>query len=223
MVRQSTFAPETFTIRAYFVELREMNCGELSGVFGDGSAPCAVILSRMSGEFRILVTSAFHFAMTSGGVPAGAKKPNHVEMSKPGNAGFRHRRQLGHELRALGGRHRERFQLAGLDLRHRVGEVVEHELGVAGEQRLGGRGAALERHVDDVRSGVDLEQFAGQMTGAAVAARAERELAGIRLRVGDEVLRRVDRLARIHDEDVGVTAISVIGAKSLAASYGILV
>ena len=80
------------------------------------------------------------------------------------------------------------MQLAGLDLRHGVGEVVEHELRVAGEQRLRGRRAALERHVHRVDAGIDLEQLAGEVAGAAVAARAEGELARIGLGVGDEFL-----------------------------------
>ncbi len=40
--------------------------------------------ARTSGVIRILATSAFHFAMIGPGVPAGAKRPYHVEMSNPG-------------------------------------------------------------------------------------------------------------------------------------------
>ena len=51
-------------------------------------------------------------------------------------------------------------------------------------------------------AGIDLEQLAGEMPGAAVAARAEGELAGIRLGIGDEFLRGVDRQRRVDDEHV---------------------
>ena len=44
------------------------------------------------------------------------------------------------------------------------------------------------------------------------------ELARIRLRVGDELLHRVDRQRRLTTSTLGVTATSVIGAKSLTAS-----
>jgi len=50
-----------------------MKAANCSGVVGAGVAPCAVSRSRMSGEFRILVTSAFHLPITSLGVPAGAE------------------------------------------------------------------------------------------------------------------------------------------------------
>ena len=71
-------------IRAYFASSRAIICANCSGVSGAGSAPSAMSFARTSGVFRILVTSAFHFAIMAAGVPAGAKSPYHVEMSKPG-------------------------------------------------------------------------------------------------------------------------------------------
>src|SRR4029450_7763746 len=81
---QSTLAPDTFTIRAYLVNSAAMNCAKSAGVFGAGSAPSATNCARMFGVLRILVTSAFHLATIGAGVPAGANRPYHVEISKPG-------------------------------------------------------------------------------------------------------------------------------------------
>ena len=185
---QSTFAPDAFTILAYFASSRAMNCENCSGVFGDGSAPSATSFARTSAELRIFVTSAFHFATIGAGVPGGREQAVPRRDVEPGQARFRHRGQVGDEVRALRGGHRKRLDLARLHLRHRVGEVVEHELRVAREQRLRRRRAALERHVHGVGAGLDLEQLAREVPGAAVAARAEGELAGIRLGVRDELL-----------------------------------
>src|SRR6185437_8932278 len=82
---QSTFAPDTFTMRAYFTSSAAMKRANASGESGAASAPCAARCSRIDGSERIFVTPAFHFAMTSVGVPAGASRPNHVEMSNPGS------------------------------------------------------------------------------------------------------------------------------------------
>ena len=199
---QSTFAPDAFTIRAYFGISRAMNAANCSGVVGAG--------------FRALRGQALaHVGRVEYpgdlGVPLGdhvLRRAGRREQAVPRRdvearqARFGHRRQVGRERRARGGRHRQRLQLAGLDLRRGVGEVVEHELDVAGEQRLRRRRAALVRNVDDVGAGVDLEQLAGEMPGAAVAARTERQLARIGLGVGDELLDRIHRQRRVDHQHV---------------------
>ena len=63
--------------------------------------------------------------------------------------------------------------------------------------------AALVRDVRHLHAGHHLEQLAREMDRRAVARRREIELAGIRLRVGDELLHRVHRQRRIDHEHVG--------------------
>src|SRR5262249_17779898 len=60
---QSTFAPDALMIFAYFGISLFTNAANCSGVVGEGSAPCAISFSRISGELRILTTSAFHLVM----------------------------------------------------------------------------------------------------------------------------------------------------------------
>ena len=68
-----------------------------------------------------------------------------------------------------------------------------HAVRGTGEQCLECRCAALERDGDHVGSRVDLEELAGEVASAAVAARAEGELARIGFRVCDKFLHRIDR------------------------------
>ena len=84
-------------------------------------------------------------------------------MSKPSSPASAIVGSSGASFERCGGGHGERLQLARLDLRRGVGEIVEHELDVAGEQRLRRRRAALVGNVDDVGAGVDLEQLAGEV------------------------------------------------------------
>ncbi|MCY1223816.1 hypothetical protein D9M72_359560 [compost metagenome] len=60
--------------------------------------------------------------------------------------------------------------------------------------------AALVRDVDHVEAGHALEQFAGKMRCTARAARCERQLAGMRLAVGDQLLDRLRRDRRRHHQ-----------------------
>ena len=75
---QSTLAPESFTIFAYFGISLRINAANCSGVVGAGSAPCCAKNAFISAVARMRVTSAFHLAMISFGVPAGAMKPHQV-------------------------------------------------------------------------------------------------------------------------------------------------
>src|SRR5215467_7108798 len=67
---------------------------------------------------------------------------------EPGQAGFRHGRQIGDAARAPRSGHRERPQASGLDVRDRGGGSREHHLRLprddVGQRRLG----SLVRHVD---------------------------------------------------------------------------
>ena len=89
------------------------------------------------------------------------------------------------------------------DLLHRVREIVEHELRVAGEQRLQRRRAALVGDVHHVDMRLGLEQLAGEVAGAAVAAGAERQFAGIRFGVGDQLGHGAEGCRGIDHEHVG--------------------
>jgi hypothetical protein len=76
--KQSTFAPESLTIFAYFAISLLISAANCSEVVGAGSAPCWAKNSFIAGVSRMRLTSAFHLAMISLGVPAGAMKPHQV-------------------------------------------------------------------------------------------------------------------------------------------------
>ena len=57
-----------------------MSCG----VPPTGSAPSLIMPASTAGWAMISLTCRFSVAITSGGVPLGAKKPNHEPASKPG-------------------------------------------------------------------------------------------------------------------------------------------
>src|SRR5258708_40016513 len=75
---QSTLAPDSLTILAYFGISLLISAPNCSGLVGAGSAPCCAKNVFISGVPRIRATSAFHLAMISFGVPAGAMKPHQV-------------------------------------------------------------------------------------------------------------------------------------------------
>src|SRR5439155_20845152 len=77
-ILQSTFAPEALMILAYFGISLLISAENCSGVVGAGSAPCCAMHAFISGVPRIRVISAFHLAMMSFGVPAGAMNPHQV-------------------------------------------------------------------------------------------------------------------------------------------------
>ena len=73
----------------------------------------------------------------------------------------------------------------------------------AGDHREHGGAAAFVRHVLNVGARLQLEQFAGQMLEAADAGGGVIELAGLRLGVGEQFLRRMHRQFRIDGEHIG--------------------
>ena len=56
-----------------------------SGKLPTGSPPSVVMRSRISGCWTIFATSSRMRTTMSRGVPAGAKRPNHATVSKPGS------------------------------------------------------------------------------------------------------------------------------------------
>ena len=178
-----------------------------AGVMPLGIAPWASRRSFRAGVSRAFAVSCWTRSMISGGVPVGASSPNHELASKPltgpGFGDRRHVRQCGASLRA---RHRERGQLAGLDLRQRRRQVVEHQVHRAADQVEQRRPGAAVGEVEQVGAGHALEQLAAQMDRGAVAARRHVQLARIRARVADQVGDVLDagglRLGRVHHQHV---------------------
>ena len=79
----------------------------------------------------------------------------------------------------------------------------EHQVDAPAEQIGHGRPRAAIGHVQHLDAGHLREQRAGQMRGRAGAGRAERQLAGIGLRVGDQFGGASHRHVRIDHQDVG--------------------
>ena len=96
-------------------------------------------------------------------------------------------RHVGQLRRAPRARDRERDELAGLHVLQHRRDAGEHHLHVAAEQVVHRRRDALVRDVHRLDAGLDVQQLAGEVRAAAVARRREVELAGVRLRVGDQL------------------------------------
>ncbi len=109
-------------------------------------------------------------------------------------AGLFHSGHVRQRWRAGGTGHRQRLELARLDLRHGRGQVVEHHVHVAAHHVQQGRTRAAVGHVQHVGAGHALEQFAREVDGGAVAAGGHVELARMGLGVADEVLHARDAL-----------------------------
>ena len=116
----------------------------------------------------------------------------------------RHVRQI---RRALGGRHRQDFHLAGLrQRRHRDRRQAGH-LRVVADHRRDRRRRAGVGHVHDLRAGLERERLHGEMRQRAVADRGEVVFAGIGLHQRDQLTDSVDleieidrQRARLRDE-----------------------
>ena len=78
--------------------------------------------------------------------------------------------------------------------------------------------AAAIRHVQHVDAGHDVHQFAGELLRIADAGRRERQLPGIGLGVGDQLLRIVHRRRPATTTTQGTMPISAIGASSRSGS-----
>ena len=120
-----------------------------------------------------------------------------------GQAGFRDRRQIGQEARALRAAHRQRPQQAGLGLPMGGRDRGEHHRDMAAEEIGDGRAGALVGNVGELDARHGGEQLAGQMADGADAGRAEVDLARMRLRIGDQLGDRMHRNARMHHQHGG--------------------
>ena len=146
----------------------------------------------------------------SAGVPAGASRPNHELASKPGHrAGLGNRGQVGQGGAALGAGHGQGLELAGLDLRHGRGQVVEHQVHGAADQVEQRRAGAAVGEVDHEGAGARLEELARQVDRGAVAAGRHVQLARVGLGITDQVGHGIDLqrfgLGRVHHQHVGHT------------------
>jgi hypothetical protein len=117
-------------------------------------------------------------------------------------AGFGERRHLGNERIALRARHQQALDLALVDLSGQV-EIADdqvHHLHVAALERQHGLGRALEGNVNELGAGLVLEPLDDQVGIAAHPERAEIELVGMLLRIGDQLLEILHRHALVQDQ-----------------------
>src|SRR6202171_4714233 len=66
----------------HFAFSLRMNLAKSSGEDGAGSAPSTRIFAAAAGSFKAFTKAALSLAMISGGVPAGATRPNQPDQSK---------------------------------------------------------------------------------------------------------------------------------------------
>ncbi len=111
-------------------------------------------------------------------------------------AGFRERRHVRDHGRTGQRRDAERAHLALANEWRRNGGIREGQLHVPGHHVGQGRHVALVGHRDHLDAGQALEIFAGEMAHGAGAGRRIGQLAGARLRVGDELGDRLNRQRR---------------------------
>ena len=201
--RQSTFAPETLTIRAYFGISLWMNAANCSGVVGAGSAPCAVKPLAHVGrieDLRDLGVPLRDDVLRRAGRREQAEPRRDVEARQarlpPSSASSGASFERSAVVTASA------FSLPAFTCGIALARLSNMNcVSPASSACVAGAPPLYGTWTMSV-AGVDLEQLAGEMSRAAVAARAERELAGIRLRVGDEFLRRVDGQRRVDDQHV---------------------
>ena len=92
-------------------------------------------------------------SMTAGGVPAGAAMPCHCAVSKPGTAASATVGTSGSSGERLRAGHRQRHQLAALDVRQRRRHAEHADLDLAAHHVADRLAAALVGDVDDVDAG----------------------------------------------------------------------
>ena len=109
---------------------------------------------------------------------------------------------LGASARALRRGHRQRGELAVLNLRQGRIEIVEQDLDIAGKGCLQRRAGAAERHMDHLQSRQLQEPGAGEVGALPDAGGAVGQLVRIGLDIGDEVADRLDRHRRMGRYDV---------------------
>ena len=156
--------------------------------------------------------------MAARGVPAGANRPNHGPPSTPRHAGLRHGRHVGRSrAQRLCRGHCQRAHLAARELLLGQRHDVEHHVDVAGHQILQRRRGAAIVHDARCRGRAScLNCSPARWPELPMPGDAGGELAGIGLDVGDQLLRRLRRHRRMHDQHVRTTSrCSTIGDEIL--------
>ena len=116
------------------------------GVVPSGSLPLSRKRLITSGCLRPSLKSAFRRSAIRCGVFGGRKAPTQVD-GREIRQRLGDRRHIGQFRQPLLGRHRQHFQPAVLHVRHRRGEIVEHDVDVAGDQSGQRQRRAAVRHV----------------------------------------------------------------------------
>ena len=172
-----------------------------AGVLPSTSEPPSARRWAIFGSFSTLTAAAWMRSTTACGCPPA--RPGHTRPCCPSAAGrlpeVRHVRQRG---QALGRLDRQGAQLAGLDMGHGRGQVVELRVDLAGDHVVQRRARATVGHVHHVGIGQRLEQLAVQMADAAGAGRGVAVLARLFL---SSVMNSARVLAgtEVHGQDVG--------------------
>ncbi len=142
---------------------------------------------------QAVVERGVELANDVGGCPGGRNDAEPEIGLQLRKAGLGRGRHVGQPLAACRRGDGERAQLAGLDLRDHDGRGVGEHLDLAGQQVGDRRIGAAIGHVHDVDAGLELEHLGEQMRRGAVALRAEHDLAGIGLGIGDKLGERLHR------------------------------
>ena len=171
---QSTCAPERFTSSAHLPSSAWLKGASLVGAhrplldallaqprhrLGLRRAPCAPRRAQLRQRGR-----------RRGGRRVEHEPRDEVEV---GDALLHQRRHVGRGGAAHRAARAQRAQLAGLDLRHHRGRVIEHEVDLARHHARQRHRAFLVRHVDHLAAQALRQQLAGQVARGAVAGRGE--------------------------------------------------
>ncbi len=138
-----------------------------------------------------------------GGGSAGRKNAVYLYRFVAGQAGCSHRRQAGRERRRLRAGHRQRPQPARFEMRRHRARRCDHQMHLAREQRVKGRGVASEWHAHDVDARHGLEQLHREMRRGSRAAGTIVELSRARPGVRNQVFNGLHRERRMHNHGVG--------------------
>ena len=180
--------PVSLRIRVHFASSSWMRRVKSSGVLLITSEPSFSKVWRVRGWSSTFSSASRTFATTSFGVADGSGEGRGRRRFEAADARFVDRRHVGQEHRALQCRHRDRAQLARLDVRARRADLVEHEMDLPAEEIDHRGAAALVRHVQELHLRHRLEKLAGQVRVRARAGGAHQERPGLRFRERDQLL-----------------------------------
>ena len=113
-------------------------------------------------------------------------------------------RDIGVVLEALAAAGGENFQLAGIDILFVGQQVIRTDVDISCQQIIDGGSAAPIRHLGHAEIALEHQKFAQEVSGIAFALVAIVDLAGIGLRVGDELGHVVGRQPCPCEHDQGI-------------------